>query len=599
MEANEGVFREQLKAARTELERRAKKEYQPARELDEYSSSTVPYLTSRPHAVIDGAEVLSEKQGWLFMRTLTGKPTRTLWIRRWFFIKAGIFGWLVQGYRAGGVEESEKVGVLLCNIKPAFQEERRFCFEVKTKDTTILLQTETQADLTMWMAVFEQAKRAAVESSSLVASSQAFSILPPSAPAPPAEPAYVTRGHDGNSASSAVPPEGLSLLPRTIRRETGDHSPGFERATTLGPGTGGAFSRGTTSMDASRGAPEPLTPVRLDYRKVSSSTMGERNTSLAAMGSSPVGISALIAASHNLLPVSPDPAKQVSMVLPEVQVPTVNTLAPNTLSSAPSPINLLTAATVTSGSGITGITDRSPVTAPEKGHRRAMSLGNKEDTTHGEYEYFPGYPMVLRVQDEHFRMLFPGTHDHVMQLGMRSLAFGEPDDRLTEMLVFRAIWSPNDTQELPGRCFVTDQNLYFYSHYLGLVFTSITPLSTITEVKAAPEKDCDYLFLHLKPGASGEMPLITIKTFLEPLRLLHRRLDLMVKNAHPKAEVEGTKMNSRELLQQLIELEKEVESKGSDAMSRGDVGLYTDGRGDEPLSRRRGAPEEFRLRLDQ
>ena len=165
--------------------------------------------------------------------------------------------------------------------------------------------------------------------------------------------------------------------------------------------------------------------------------------------------------------------------------------------------------------------------------------------------------------------------------------------------MFRAIWSPNDTQELPGRCFVTDQNLYFYSHYLGLVFTSTTPLSTITEVKAAPGKDCDYLFLHLNTDVDGEKPLITIKTFLEPLRLLHRRLDLMVKNAQPKAEVEGTKLNSQKLLQQLIELGEEMESKGSDDMSWEDVGRYIDGCGDEPLNRRRGAPEGFKLRLDQ
>lgn len=423
MEVNESVFLKQLTTARVELERRAKNEYQPARELDEYSSSTVPYLTSRPPAVIEGEEVPKEKQGWLFMRTLAGKPTRSLWIRRWFFIKAGIFGWLVQGYRGGGAEESEKVGVLLCNIKPAFQEERRFCFEVKTKDTTILLQTETQADLTTWMAVFEQAKRAAVESSSLVASSQAFSIIPPSAPAPPAEPAYVTRGHDGNSASSVVPPDGLSLLPRTLRRDGDNQGHGFERAVTLGPGAGGAFPR-ATSMDANRGTPEPSTPIKSDHRKASS-TIG--NISPVGMGSSPVGISALIAASHNLLPISPDPAKQPTMTLPEVHVPKVSSLAPNTLSSTPSPVNLLLAATVTSGSGITGIAERSPVTAPEKGHRKTMSLdvgGHKGDATSGEFEYFPGYPMALRVQDEHFRMLFPGTHAHVMQLGMLSWHLG-------------------------------------------------------------------------------------------------------------------------------------------------------------------------------
>ena len=178
MEVNESVFRKQLISARVELEKRSKLESQPARELDEYSISTVPYLTSRPSAAVafEGESIASEKQGWLFMRTMSGKPTRSVWIRRWFFVQSGTFGWLVQGYRGGGAEESEKVGVLLCNIKPAFQEDRRFCFEVKTKDTTILLQTETQADLTSWLAVFEQAKRTAVDGSSLSSSSRAFSI---------------------------------------------------------------------------------------------------------------------------------------------------------------------------------------------------------------------------------------------------------------------------------------------------------------------------------------------------------------------------------------------------------------------------------------
>ena len=68
----------------------------------------------------------AEKQGWLNQRTLTGKPTRTTWVRRWYYVKNGIFGWLVQGARSGGVEESERIGVLLCSVRPEPQEERRF-----------------------------------------------------------------------------------------------------------------------------------------------------------------------------------------------------------------------------------------------------------------------------------------------------------------------------------------------------------------------------------------------------------------------------------------------------------------------------------------
>ena len=84
-------------------------------------------------------------------------------MRRWAFVKNGIFGWLLQAARGGGVEESERIGVLLCNVRPAVQEERRFCFEVKTKNHAIMLQTATQADLTEWITVFENAKSKALE----------------------------------------------------------------------------------------------------------------------------------------------------------------------------------------------------------------------------------------------------------------------------------------------------------------------------------------------------------------------------------------------------------------------------------------------------
>ncbi|KAF8541428.1 hypothetical protein BDD12DRAFT_829186 [Trichophaea hybrida] len=583
MEVNENVFLKQLTVARTELEKRTKREHQPARELDEYSTSTVPYLTSRAgvHA-LEGDEMTSEKQGWLFMRTLTGKPTRSFWIRRWFFVKAGIFGWLVQGYRGGGAEESEKVGVLLCNIKPAFQEERRFCFEVKTKNTTILLQAETQADLTSWLAVFEQAKRAAVESSHLVASTQAFSILPPSAPAPPSEPAYITKGHDGNTASSVTPAAGDSLslnplyLPRHLRRDGRDEDGlGIERASTMGPSIGGSVFSRAASMDISR-VLDASSPQPGQHRKMSS-VVGERNISPTGPGA-PAGISALIAASHNVLPFQPDSSKTLFL---EPSKPT--SLAPNTLSSTPSPANLLTAATVTSGSGVAGISDANR----ERGHRKTVSLDHGRDPSTNDGDNnpgdFPGYPLELKVQDEHFRMLFSGTGDNVV------------------LLVFRAIWSPNDTQELPGRCFVTDRNLYFYSHYLGLVFTHATPLSTVTEVKAAPDKECDYLFLHLKSEGGeedSEKPdtLITIKIFLEPLKLLQRRLYCLVKNANRDKDSESPKLSSRQLLPKLIAMENEAEQRGADEESWEDVSMYLDGHAD-PL-RRRGTAEEFKLRIN-
>jgi hypothetical protein len=428
MEANEVVFRKQLVAARKELESRTKKSFQPGRELDEYSISTVPYLTSRPNVggeAMEGDDGASEKQGWLFMRTLTGKPTRTVWARRWFFVKGGVFGWLVQGYRGGGVEESEKIGVLLCNIKPAFQEDRRFCFEVKTKDSTLLLQTETQADLTSWLAVFEQAKRTAVESSSLSKPTQAFSIIPPSAPAPPLEPGYITSGHDGNTVQSIEANMLAPLqLPRHLRvrdgrRSTDDDGLTFERASTAGPSISNSYIR-AASVDVTREAtasPGGLEKIghKLDiHRKTATAAATPPLTAGGLGGAASVGISALIAASHNVLPFQPTEAPRQSL---SEQVK-ASSLAPNTLISTPAPVNLMTAASITSGnSSIVGRTSTSDSRIRNQGHRKTLSLdvisvSEKEQTENADY--WPEYPLELRAQDEHFRMLFPGRSDTVL-----------------------------------------------------------------------------------------------------------------------------------------------------------------------------------------
>ncbi len=143
MEDSEKAFKRELAAARRQIEDSASLMTKPSREIHDYEVSTVPYLGTGASTTLSltsptkpNQHETGEKQGWLFLKSIVGKPSRTVWSRRWFFVKNGIFGWLIQGSRSGGVEESEKIGVLLCGVRPAFQEERRFCFEVKTKDTT-------------------------------------------------------------------------------------------------------------------------------------------------------------------------------------------------------------------------------------------------------------------------------------------------------------------------------------------------------------------------------------------------------------------------------------------------------------------------------
>ncbi|KAG0640442.1 hypothetical protein HOY80DRAFT_903624 [Tuber brumale] len=612
MEQSDKVFRKELLMARKELEEKVKRELHPARELEEYASSTVPYLSSKgPGIAPEGENISSEKQGWLFMRTLTGKPTRSLWIRRWFFVREGIFGWLIQGYKGGAMEESEKIGVLLCNIKPAFQEERRFCFEVKTKDTTILLQSETQAELTSWLAVFEQAKRTAIESASSTTSTQAFSIIPPSASALATELAYVAKSHDGNNASSPLAPQltgkdAISLNPLSmsrhllVHRERDDEASGIDRSLTMPLSTLGGASRGTSfdisrndnSAPAASGTREKLAQKLDIHRKTGSN---ERNQSLAVQPASPsnsninsgigAGVSALISASHNALPFHPPASPPTDGKFADG--PT--SLAPATLASTPTPVTLSKAAMVTSGQEL--INDD----FGSKGHRKTQSLdetagphslGRDDNPPGGKDEYPSGYPPELRAQDNHFRVLFPGRR---------------PGEAV--LLVFRATWSPNDTQELPGRCYVTVDNVYFYSHYLGLVFTSVIPLTSVTEVKAAPGKDCDYLFLHLDPedgnvgvDQEGHEPHIMVKIFLEPVRLLQRRLLFLVKNANASSEGEPLKLPARKVLERLIALEREVEERsGTDTESWEDVGFVDV---HDELERRKRTGELVRARTD-
>lgn len=575
MEASEQMFRRELVSARKELEDRAKRDWQPARDLEEYAVSTVPYLTSRPNVPEEkeGEKTPSVKQGWLFMRVLAGKPgARTSWIRRWFFVKDGVFGWLVQGFKDGAMEESEKIGVLLCNIKPAFQEERRFCFEVKTKDTTVLLQAETQVELMQWLAVFEQAKRTAVENATSTSNTQAFSIIPPSAAIPAAEPAYITKGHDGTMASAAVSTNkdshtlGALHLPRHLHvRRNDDDDMRLMSANTMPADT----TIRATSIDI---ASSDATPIPSNTREKIAQKLdigrkpasNDRSLSPSPSPATPLqavsgaGFSALISASHNALPFHPsgDTTRFGD---------TTTTLAPTTLANTPAPVMLSKAAAVTSGPAMN---PSHPVDL-FKGHRKTQSLDTDIGLSHAhgassaapaEGTYPPSYPTELVAQDAHFRTLFP----------MRG------GDEIV-LLVFRATWSASATQELPGRCYVTAKRVYFYSHYLGLVFTSVVSLTHITGVTAAAGRDCDHLFLHLHPDPddtgsvledTGEDERVLVKVYLEPVRLLQRRLLLLVKARHEAEETGSEGMGNAAALVALVALEREEEG-GEEGGQRG------------------------------
>jgi hypothetical protein len=605
MEAGEAIFRRELQIARREIAETASQATKPSRELEDYNLSTVAFLGSKGPSTVninsqnkEGER--SEKQGWLFLRTISGKPARTSWLRRWFYVKNGIFGWLVQGAQSGGVEESEKIGVLLCNVKPAVQEERRFCFEVKTKNQTILLQAETQVQLMEWLEAFEVAKNKALEASANDSFSYPGGVDPAFAITPPSIPEFAAKTTDGHVAHGS---DDLGAS-------------GFDRSGTLpvpGPDMGNLASRSSfdvssprrsvTSREEGESSRDHAARImqKLDLHR--KATIAQSDPPPAPAPAPAGGIASLISASHNILPVYSTPAvSQLSTnpsarMLPQSIETHTSTLAPATLANPPAPTNLSKSAVIASGERGIGL-GRSDATGgmpssimanvwgssnwgyinrlergevkssgrsvppspsikpllpspniggdenrkPEHGlpdlsqtfvststdpvanpapvsatHRKAVSVDVEASRLQSHFtpkpEVFPSnYPLELKTQEAQFRMLFPNV---------------SREDKL--ILVFRAAWNPNEQQEFPGRVYVTQHEIYFYSHHLGLVLISGVSIDSISEVTAAPGKDCDFIFLHLRENAlEGSFTRITIKTFLEPLRLLQSRLNYLV-----------------------------------------------------------------------
>lgn len=121
----------------------------PSKLLDDYKSDLI-----NQRLLTNIEENSTEKHGYLFMKTYTEKAKQPIWVRRWAFLQGGVLGFLVLDPSLTSVQESDKIGVLLCKVKYSPNEDRAFCFEVKTIDTTIVLQAETLYELKSWLKVF-------------------------------------------------------------------------------------------------------------------------------------------------------------------------------------------------------------------------------------------------------------------------------------------------------------------------------------------------------------------------------------------------------------------------------------------------------------
>jgi hypothetical protein len=637
MDAGEPVFRRELQLARKEIAEAAANSVQPSRELEDYNISTVAFLGTKGPNVLGNLEAnkTSEKQGWLYMRIISGKPARTNWVRRWFYVKRGIFGWLLLGPQ-NGVVESEKIGVLLCNVKPAVGEDRRFCFEVKTKNSTILLQAETQSQLVEWLEAFEIAKNNAIKATTDTDFAASGALDPAFAITSPTIPEFAAK-NDGHAISVSE-----DVVSGGVDRSNTLPIPGFDLNKDVSrssfdvasPTRRGAREDGESGRDHAARIIQ-----KLDIHRRSTANWQDAPSTPASPG--PMtgaigGIASMISASNSILPLyAPSALKDLGSLKnmpPSGGRIRSSTLAPSTLVNAPSPTNLSKTAVIVGGdrglgisrsdatggmpSGLmanlwgstnwgyinrlgleegdnktTTISAKSPPslagsneertvgqedatptgnatkdvvpkvsitpnTPPPFQHRKAVSVDAQAGQVASavklakEDEYPANYPLELKTQEAQFRMLFSNV---------------AKEDKV--LMVFRATWNPNDQQEFSGRIYVTAKDLFFYSHSMGLVLISSVSLDTIQEVTAAPGKGCDYLFLHLKDEAiKADFTRITIKTFLEPIRLLQMRLNYIVEMRR-----QGETQTLEQVMARLIQMEKSIPVDDSSNDSWDDV----------------------------
>jgi len=578
MSVSAKLLHDQLLVTKQKLEKEVAEQVQPRRDLVLYQSFTLPAqgkATARPRMArgsvgSDGSfrkgniSVSSSgkpsKQGYLFNRVVSGKPARTQWIRRWFFVKDGTFGWLHNSSKSAGVEESEKVGVLLCNVRLMPSEERRFCFEVMTKSVNYMLQAETEQDLADWVQVFELAKNA-VLADEREAHPQAFAIMAPSHVefAVPLVDEH-ERGNAGLSASQSVTPRASFDVP----------------------------SGGGGSMQASRSIVHKLESRLKDRPKGSPGPTG--------------GIASLVAASQSAIAGQHVPVQQLQISAPRPVDPYTDpvsgsNIAPGTLAPPPISTQMSTRAVqarsravsfassnVPSGvmanywgsmnwgmasldkvteSGFDGVdsthqaqssvdtnfekathsaSPSKPTTPvhPQPSRRSSISFRSHSKSTSSmdvPVQYPADYPVELRKQDAQFRTLF---------------ATAKPDEFV--LLVCRVMWQPVAGQQLWGRMYATNSELHFFAHAQGMVCVQTVPFSDITRISHHVGISADNIVIERE-----NLEPVDAKVYLDSANLVTRRIDVLFRNS-----LSDQPMDTHEILQQIRQMEEERETDEDD-----------------------------------
>jgi hypothetical protein len=584
MTASAKILQDQLFVTKTKLEKEVFEQVAPKRDLSIYQTYSLPTpqrkpATSRLARSSVGSDASSRKrnisvsssgkpsiQGWLFNRVTTGKPARTTWVRRWFFVKSGTFGWLHNSSKGAGVEESERVGVLLCNIRLMPSEDRRFCFEVMTKSINYMLQAETEGELLDWVQVFELAKNAVLADEK--EHPQAFAIQNPSHAdfAAPQNDEHDSR--HVSTANLATPQQ------QVTPRASFDYPP-----------TGGGGS-----INASRSIVHKL-ENRLKDRPKGPLPSG--------------GIASLVAASQTAIAGQHVPVQQLQISGPRpvdwFENPVAGTnMAPGTLAHAPVSTQMSTRAIQArsrSGSGgslnapggimanywgsmhwgLVSLDEVNEVggeestlnqsqtsadntyerslkspsapntpTSFDKESRRSSISRHKRSISKSvssidliPIQYPAEYPSELKKQDAQFRTLFPTARRDEFVL-----------------LVCRVMWQPVPGQQLWGRMYATNSGLHFFAHSQGMVCVQTVPFSDIIRISHHVGISADNIVIERE-----NLEAVDAKVYLDSANLLTRRIDVLFRN-----NLSDDPMDTQEVLQHIKAMEEEPPSEDEKAI---------------------------------
>ena len=571
------ALQDQLYITKTKLEKEISEMVQPKRELTIYQTFSLPVngkngSTQRqahaasPSPVRRRAYSLSEsgkpaKQGWLFQRIVTGKPARNTWVRRWFFVKDGTFGWLQNSSKTAAVEESERVGVLLCNVRLMAAEERRFCFEVMTKSTNYMLQAETEEELADWVNVFQMAKKAILQDEN--EHPQAFAITAP----PHAEfAAPQTEEHERHvsiAAPGLAPPQpttprssfdspssgGTREASRSIVSKLESRLKDRPKAGSPGP-TGGIASLVAASQSVMAGQHVPIhqLPISAPRPADVGDLSGKSNIAPETLALHPISTQmssrAVQARSRAISTVSANAPSGVmanswgSMHWGLVGVDEMKGAGSgaDSLNHAQSSADTFYEKSIKGASSAPG----SPNTQATKSRRSSMSRGHAKSTSSMDMvpiQYPSDYPGELRKQDAQFRTLFPACR---------------PDEYV--LLVCRVMWQPVEGQQLWGRMYATNSGLHFFAHAQGMVCVQTVPFSDIVRISHHVGGSADNIIIE-----RDNMDPVDAKVYLDSANLVTRRVDLLFRNS-----LSDQPMSMSEILHQIKQMEEESLSDDDD-----------------------------------